>query len=37
MDLTQINELQKEVSLHLNSILSFRMNSALEIFTNYDH
>lgn len=37
IDLTQINGLEKEVSLHLDSILTYGMKSALETFVNYDH
>ena len=37
IDLTQIIGLEKEVSLHLNSILNYGMKSALENFMNYDN
>ena len=37
IDLTQINGLEKEVSLHLDSILNNGMKSALETLINYDH
>jgi tagaturonate reductase len=37
IDLTQINGIEKEVSLHLDTIITNGMKSALETFTNYDH